>query len=247
MTPVDTIRTIYRELFTIRFLHKSYENPQENFLNKGLTLSPDGETKDLFKKYRMDYRCFNNRLTCYVQSSLFAPPDAEPLVPFVEMEGDIRIRFLMSNSSDFFDKTYIVAAGVNKTYEFSNRVSNINGGTVFLNAPLENYSAAKDYDAGTIVQDGGILYNTKQAVPAAGGIVLTDPAYWQSVTPFEPVVNNADLKDAATVDAEEKCLAVIDIYNNGTVDNSYNLFGVSEQLLDPAPVFTIQFMNRPIL
>jgi hypothetical protein len=79
---------------------------------------------------------------------------------------------------------------------------------------------------------------------AANGIPLTDLLYWTKPIPFEQVVNNADLKDTATVTPDKNCFAVVDVYNSGTVNSSYNILGTSEKLFNPAPAFTIKFESK---
>jgi hypothetical protein len=56
-------------------------------------------------------------------------------------------------------------------------------------------------------------------------------------------VNGDDLKTVAAVNADENCFGVIDIYNSGEVNNSYDLFsGVNENLNNPA--YSIRFISK---
>lgn len=192
----------------------------------------------------MNYGFYDNTLVCFIQCKPFNPPTPEPKIPSVEIDGDIKIRFLIKNSSDFFSKTYIVPAGNKKVYQFSNKIDNTGGGTVFLTGPVENHVIAKDYDGGTVVQEGGSLYSSLKAVVAADNIAISDVAFWKKLQSTEQVVNNADLQDAAAVGADDSCFAVLDMYNTGTVNNSYNLFDASEKLFDPPPSFTIKFEGK---
>jgi len=59
----------------------------------------------------------------------------------------------------------------------------------------------------------------------------------------ETGVNNADLKNVSAVQPEEKCFAVIDIHNNGTINSSYDLFGANNRLL--SPIYRIRFLPKP--
>jgi hypothetical protein len=138
----------------------------------------------------------------------------------------------------------VAAAGNKKVYQFSNKINNAAGGNLFLNAPVENHVVAKDYDTGTIVQDGGSLYAALQFVKATDNIAITNGSFWKQLEPLQQVVNNADLQDATTVNASDKCFAVIDLYNSGTTNSSYNLFDASEKLFKPAPSFTIKFESK---
>jgi hypothetical protein len=191
---IESVDTIYRPLFTITFLHSGYQTPQENFLPKGMTVVPDEATKKLFINYQMDYRFYNNTLTCFIQCVLVAPPAPEPKSPFVPIDGDIQIRFLLRNSSDFFDKTWITPAGSKQLYRFSNKINNTAAGVLFLSVG--------------------------------------------------PEVSDADLTTAAAVGTDENCFGVIDMYNSGTTNSSYDLLDAANALFKPAPAFTIKFQSR---
>src|SRR5438874_579950 len=108
---IESIDSIYRPLFTVKFLHGGYETPRENFFFEGISITPDVETATLFTDYKMNYRFFNNTLICFIQCAFFNPPLPEPKVPSIKIDGDIKIRFLLQNRSDFFSKTYVVTAG----------------------------------------------------------------------------------------------------------------------------------------
>ena len=242
---------MYSELFTVTFLHSAYKIGLDNFLSNVISVEPDNNTKQLFADYKMGYSFYNNVLICYLQSSLVAPPASQPKIPSVQIDDDIKMRFLIMNSSDFFNKTYVAAAGNKKIYQFSNKTDNVSGTTIFLSASVEKWSAAKDYDTGTVVQNTGKLYATLKAVLAADHINITNASFWKSLTPFEQVVSNADLQNAASVGIDDKsidpnrnCFAVIDMYNSGTTSNKYRLFDNKDQLLDPAPSFTIKFKSK---
>ena len=211
---------------------------------KAYFITPDEDTMILFTHYGMGYRYFNDTLICFIQSKPFNLPAPDPKVPFINITGNIRVRFLLQNASDFFNKTYVTPAGNKKIYQFSNKISNIIGGTLFLTAPVENYITAKDYDTGTIVQDGGNLFATLKSVKAADNIAITNTSFWAQLEPVEQVVNNGDLQDASTVDTDKSCFAVIDMYNSGMTNSSYNLFDVSEKLFNPPPSFTIKFKSK---
>jgi hypothetical protein len=241
---IETNFGTYRQLFNVVFDHSGYQTPMDNFLMKGISIVPDEDTQQLFTSYKMDYRFFNNVLICYMQCGLLSPPTPEPKIPFVTIDGNIKIRFLVRNSGDFFNKTFVVAAGSKKIYQFSNKINNVNLPDVFLTAPVESYAAANDYDQGTIVQNGGNMFTALKTVLAANGIAITDTNFWKQITGVDQVVNNADLQDAATVDTNEDCFAVIDLYNSGTTNSSYNLFGASKELFVPAPSFKIKFKSK---
>jgi hypothetical protein len=241
---IESVDSVYRPLFTVKFLHNAYQTPKENFFSEGISIVTDNNTSAIFKNYKMDYRFFNDTLICFIQCTPFNPPAPDPKVPSTKINSDIRVRFLLKNSSDFFSKTYVAGAGNKKLYQFSNKINNAGGGNLFLTAPVENHVTAKDYDTGTVVQDGGNLYASIAPVKAADNIAINNTNFWKQLEPLQQVVNNADLQDATTVNADANCFAVLDMYNNGTSNSSYNLFDVNEKLFNPAPLFTIKFEGK---
>jgi hypothetical protein len=241
---IESVNSIYRPLFTVKFIHNGYETPMDKFFSQAVTITTDEDTGNLFKNYKMNYRFFNDTLICFIQCTSFNPPAPEPKLPSVKIDGDIRIRFLIKNNNDFFSKTFATAAGNKKKYQFSNKANNLNGPDIFLSAPVENYSSAKDYTLGSVVQNAGSLFGANKIVLAADSIPLTNADFWAKKTPVDQVVSNADLQDATLVNVGDPCFGVIDLYNTGTMNSSYNLFDTGEKLFNPAPVFTIKFMSK---
>jgi len=240
----EKVSTTWRELFTIQFKHAWFETTTENFLSKGIRIVPDEDTQQLFTGHKIRYRFFGSSLVCFMQCIPFNPPDDEPKIPFVTVGSDLTIRFLVFSSSDFADKTFVVPTGSKQVYLFTNKVNNQSGGQLMLTSPFENYSPATDYPVGSVVQSGSQLYGAIMSSAGADNIPLSDTDYWK-LLPTAPVVNNADLQDRATVKNDIACFAVIDLYKNGTTNNSYRLFDTNDQIFKPAPVFTIQFASRP--
>lgn len=240
----ESVRTTYRELFTIRFVHAGYETTTEKYLSKGIRIEPDKLTRQLFVDQRIDYRFYLDTLVCFIECAPVSPPAEEPKIPFVSVSPDLKMRFLVLSGDEFISKSYVVAAGSVNTYQFSNKTNNTGGGVVFLTNPVESHSNSGDYEAGTIVQDGTNLFSALKTVRASDGISLSNTSFWQQLQAVEQVVNNADLFDKAAVTPSSTCLAVIDLYKNGTVNNSYRIFDSGDKLFDPAPVFTIVFRSK---
>lgn len=241
---IDSVDSIYTPFFTVHFVHSGYQTPAENFFSQAISINPDIYTSAIFSEYKMDYRFYNDTLICFIRTKFFNPPATDPKVPAFTISGDVKFRFLLKTRNDFFGKTYVAAAGNKKMYQFSNKINNASGGNLFLNAPVENHVVAKDYDTGTIVQEGGSLYAALQFVKATDNIAISNSSFWKQLEPLQQVVNNADLQDATIVNVSEKCFAVIDLYNSGTTNSSYNLFDASEKLFTPAPSFTIKFESK---
>jgi hypothetical protein len=239
----ETVSTIYQELFVIQFVHAGYQTPKEKYLTQALRIEPDPATKKLFRDHHIDYRFFADTLVCFVHCTLVNPPAMEPKTPTVSISGDLKIRFLLFASSDFASRTYVVSAGSKKTYHLHNKISNTAGGVVFLTNPVENYSIANDYEAGTLVQDGGNLFSAQKTVLAADAIPISNALFWESLQPVEQVVNNSDLKPNVVVNSAESCFAVIDMFKNGAVNSSYKLFDIGDTLFKPPPLFTIKFQS----
>lgn len=241
---IESVDSIYTTLFTVKFIHTGYQTPTEKFVSDAISITPDQYTEAIFSDYKMDYRFFNDTLICFIRTKFLNPPASDPKIPAFPITGDIKLRFLLNTRDDFFGKTYVAAAGNKKVYQFSNKINNGAGSILFLTAPVENHMVSKDYETGTIVQDAGDLYAAVQFVKAADSIAITNAAFWKKLEPLQQVVNNADLQDATIVNTDERCFGVIDLYNSGTTNSSYNLFDISEKLFEPAPSFTIKFESK---
>jgi hypothetical protein len=237
----ETVKTTWQELFIIKFSHPAYETPLENFLNKGIQIVPDGATQKLFSDQKLRCHFFTNTLVCSIECVRFNPPASEPKIPLIPITGDLHIRFLVLSSSSFAANTNVVAAGSTKIYQFTNKVNNAGGSLVFLTAPVESHSTSIDYEIGTVVQSGGNLFTALKTVAGADGISISDTSFWKNIQSLDEVVNNADLK---TIVADTTCFGVIDMYKLGTTNSSYELFNTSDQLINPAPVFTIRFASK---
>ncbi|MEX2512690.1 MAG: hypothetical protein WD398_07285 [Cyclobacteriaceae bacterium] len=241
---VDVINTLYENLFSVRFLHPGFGTPASNSLSQSIRVFPDQSTKRLFRDYGISYKIFNDLLVCYIRSRLFAPPATDLKVPFISFQGEIRIRLLLYSTRDFMDRTAVVATGKNQVYHFSNRINNVIGPDPFVSRPIDVYVAASDYSTGTIVQEGAQLFQALQHVFDSDNIAISDPAYWQEVLPVEQLVNNADLQETDSLELDDTCFAVIDIFNSGTTNNAYNLFvtGPDNQLR--SPVYNLRFKSK---
>jgi hypothetical protein len=188
----DIVNTIYKELFTIKFLHNSYGFSNKNLLADNIEIEPDDATKNLFKGHRIGFRLLNDLLICFIQAKLQSPVIVEPKLPFIKFLADVRIRFLMSASNDFYSKTDVAISGTKQVYYFTNKVN--------------------------IATDGFISMHTTG-------------------------VENDDLKSTDIIKPDKNCFSVIDIFNNGAVNSSYDLYdGVAQKL--KSPLYTIRLKNK---
>lgn len=188
----DIVNTIYKELFTIKFLHNSYGFAHKNLLADNIEIQPDDATKNLFKGQRIGYRLLNDHLICFIQAKLQSPEIVEPKLPFIKFLADVRIRFLMSASNDFFSKTDLAISDTKQVYYFTNKVN--------------------------IATDGFISMHTTG-------------------------VENDDLKNTDIIKPDKNCFSVIDIFNNGAVNSSYDLYDGAAQKIK-SPLYTIRFKNK---
>jgi hypothetical protein len=241
---VDIINTLYGELFSVRLLHSGYLTPTSNVISNDIRLYPDKQTKKLFTNYQITYRLFGNTLVCLVRSRLFAPPATNLKVPFMRFLDNVRIRFLMHTSPSFLSRTEVVATGKNQVYLFSNRVNHVIEGEPFISRPIVAYDSSNGYDAGAIVQEGGQLFVALQPSLASENIPITDVAYWREILPVEPLVNQVDLEGPVSIELEEACFAVIDIYNSGTLSSGYDLFITGPENQLRSPVYNIRFKSK---
>jgi hypothetical protein len=113
---IDIIRIIYKELFTVRFLHNGYGPARQKSISESMHIVPDQETSDMFSNYNLSCKFFDNSLVCFIRSG-----SGEPKAPYIKFLSDVRIRFLQFVTSDFLAKSVVVAAGARQVYQFSNK------------------------------------------------------------------------------------------------------------------------------
>jgi hypothetical protein len=110
---VDIIKTIYKELFTVKFLHSGYGFPRPGSISDSLNIHPDADTDIIFNNYSIGYSFFNDTLVVFMRCV-----DQSPSSPFTKFSGDVRLRFLINASSDFLNKTVVNAVEPNKYINF---------------------------------------------------------------------------------------------------------------------------------
>ena len=239
---MDVISTKYKELFQIQLNHKAFTNANGNQLFEQVTALFDTETQQLFDRLSLGYKCVNDTIICFIQSRLISPPAKEPKTPFVNIAGDIKARFLLSASRGFFNKTYVASTGSKVVYYFTNRINHVESAKTYISKSIDTYDVGKSYDADVIVSNAGEPFATLQPVNSADAIPLSNANFYKKILPLEPMVNNADLADTALVKPATKCFAVIDVFNNGTTNVSYNLFGGAKEIL--SPVYVLPFESK---
>jgi hypothetical protein len=118
---MEVITTRYEQLFTVELLHSGYVFFGQNLIHQGLRIVPDSHTKKLFNNHNIRYRFVNGVLQCFMQCDLLSPPATTPVIPFIDFNGAIHLRFLVFSTSDFLSRTQIIAAGSQEVYQFSNQ------------------------------------------------------------------------------------------------------------------------------
>jgi len=121
---VDTIKTSFRNLFSIQLDHVGYETTLTAVVTssilKDLFVEPDPQTKNLFKNYGLGFSSGNKSVICYVRNT--------GSKPFLPLPDSTVIRLLVHASSGFINRTEIKAAGSKQVYQFTN-LDRSGGGT----------------------------------------------------------------------------------------------------------------------
>ena len=145
----DIVKTIYEELFTVKFLHNGYGDPRPKLIADSIKLKPDAETKNLFNNHNLGYRFFNDTLICFIRTNLrqlLSPPALEPVSPYIKFSGNVRIRFFLNASTDFLNRTLVEATGARQTYQFTNQVNAGTGGFICMHTSGVNNDDLKNVD-----------------------------------------------------------------------------------------------------
>lgn len=123
----DIIKTIYKELYNVKFLHTGYGVPRPNSISDNINLQPDADTVITFNNYNIDYSLFNDSLVVFIRCA-----DQSPPVPYVKFANPVRLRFLLNVSNDFLNKTLADAVGATQVYQFSNQTNAGAGGFISM-------------------------------------------------------------------------------------------------------------------
>ncbi len=131
---VDVIKTIYKELYNVKFLHAGYGAPRPNSISDNINLQPDADTVITFNNYNIGYSLFNDTLVVFMRCA-----DQTPSVPYVKFAEPVRLRFLLNVSNDFLNKTVVDPVGATQVYQFSNQINVGSGG--FISMHVEGVNA----------------------------------------------------------------------------------------------------------
>jgi hypothetical protein len=149
MKIVDTIKTTYKELFTVALVHPAFEiiytyKDPDNNTDKTITTSsifnvlsvePDTATKKLLANHSMSFRSSNNIVSCFIRTQLQQP--------HIKLPANVRIRLLLKHKSDFLYRSNIIAAGSRQVYWFTNSNNTIDSGIKHI---TKNAAGATDAD-----------------------------------------------------------------------------------------------------
>jgi hypothetical protein len=140
----DIIQLLCKELFTVRFIHSAYGVLRKTFISEDIFIEPDRATRTLFTNHSVDYRFINDTLVCYIRTEVSSPPVSGPRTPFIKFDSPVVIRFLVSASIDFLDRTNVIAAGAQQTYYFTNKANAATGGFICMHSAGVNNDDLKD-------------------------------------------------------------------------------------------------------
>lgn len=138
----DIIRTTYKELFSVKFLHSGYGFSHKNAIADSIYPEPDEATRKLFVNHSIGYRFFTDTLICFIRtlktqlSPPLSPPANETNVPYIKFSGNAMIRFLINTSTVFLDKTEVAATGARQVYQFTNQTNAGTGGFISMHTDL---------------------------------------------------------------------------------------------------------------
>jgi hypothetical protein len=240
------------KLFTVEILNQYYANQ----LCKDFSIIPSAQTAATLGGYDMVYKQYDNRLYLGIKS------DANNIPDFAPDEGTQFVFFLKCNNPVFFNFTNSPTGGLqgNLLY-FSNKNDNapVNS-KLLISAGAAAYGGGNIYNPGDLVLSGGAVY---EAIKTNTGVAVTDTATWMPVdsnsyvsgndikhihqdvlqqtadpndlTKFLPAADYAELLRATNV------CGVINIVNDGTLLNGYNLLSAGKAT---SPLYTINFLNR---
>ena len=183
----DTVKTINKTLFTVRFLHAGYGFPRPGNILDNISFQPDDDTQKILTNYNIGFRFLNDTLVVFMRCS-----NLIPTTPMLKFSGDIRLRFFMQVSTDFLKRTEVQPVGASQLYQFSNKVN--------------------------IATDRFLSMHTEG-------------------------VNNDDLKPVSVAEPGETCFGVIDVFNAGAINNTYDLFSGADQTLN-SPGYSIRFISK---
>lgn len=120
---MEQVITRYDGLFSVQLLHSGYNIFQQNLVGQDLSVKPDKATEKLFLNHSAGYSFNNGTLVCYMRSRPVLPPAATPVKPYIEFDGNTRIRFLVFGNATFLNKTQVAAAGSTQVYQFTNQAN----------------------------------------------------------------------------------------------------------------------------
>jgi hypothetical protein len=114
----------------VNLLHAGYVFGQQNLIGDAIKIQTDQSTNTLFQNHHIETIFANGVLVCIMQAEPLNPPTLAPVIPFIDFTGNVRIRFLINNNSDFLSRTQVIAAGSNQVYHFSNQANSGTNGFI---------------------------------------------------------------------------------------------------------------------
>ena len=142
----DIIQLLFKELFTVRFIHSAYGVLRKTFIAENIFIEPDPATRTLFTNHSVDYRLINDTLVCFIRTEVSSPPVSGPRTPFIKFDSPVVMRFLVKASNDFMNRTNVIRAGAQQTYYFTNQANAATGGFICMHSAGVNNDDLKNSD-----------------------------------------------------------------------------------------------------
>jgi len=247
----------FLRLFTVEILNQYYSDGVCN----DFVITPSARTASLMSGYKLVSRQYGNRLYVGIAA------DTTGIPALVPDEGAQLVFFMKCINPLFFNFTKSPAGLAGDVLYFTNKNNNaIVNGSLFLTAPIPAYVSGSSYHAGDLVASGGTVFEAAKENP---GTDFTDFTNWinaganRYVTgadikhsqkdPVQQAADPADLSHfipgadyAELLRANDTC-AVLNIVNDSTLANGYNLLTGGKATVPPAQkLFTICFLNRAL-
>lgn len=249
----------FLRLFTVEILNQYYPDG----LCNDFVITPSARTASVMSGYNLVARQYGNRLYVGI------PVDNITGTPvFLPDEGTQLVFFMKCINSLFFNFTKSPAGIAGNLLYFTNNNNNsLVSGPSFLTATIPQYVSANSYHIGDLVVSGGTVFEAAKENP---GTDFTNFTNWINAgtnryvtgadvkhSQKDPAQRAADPDDlshyipgadyAELLNATDICV-VLNIVNDSTLPNGYNLLTGGKATVPPAPpkLFTICFLNRAL-
>jgi hypothetical protein len=244
----------YTRLFSIEFLHESYNDPADIFHD--IYVIPDEDTLQILNGYRIKCKTDKNKLFCFVQTKALIDTSSgsvkvnivnKPLVSFNE---NATLNFKISiKSSQFLNSSNLRRYySKDKLFRFGNDSGNKRDTLFSLSNKIPAYKNSDPYKPGMLVTNAGNqTFEAIKESDSAHPQNTTKTQFWSHVTDLMQYVNQSDL---IPDDANENCFAVISISFDKSLPNKFSLLKKSSAVSEDNTIigkdYFIQFKTNAV-